>query len=159
MGKFTSQRLGGSWMSTRQSSLTVTVDIGRDDPGLLDELVLSLCDELRLLEIGSVQRLPAGDVPPGARGVAAESVTGLILSGAFSVGTLGALTRVLTEWIRRCGARRVVLDEDGDRLELHGLTRSDQQELIRSWMSRRTVSGGAALGANTTGRAHGETDA
>jgi hypothetical protein len=145
-------------MSTRQSSLTVSVDIAKEDPGLLDELVLDLCEELRLLEIASVQRLPAGNVPPGARGVAAESVTGLILTGAFSAGTLGALTRVLTEWIRRCGARRVVLDEDGDRLELYGLTRSDQQELIRTWISRRGASSSATLGANTSG-ARGETDA
>ena len=131
-------------MSTRQGSLTVTVDIGSDDPELVDELILSLGDELRLLELDSVRRAPAGQVPPGVRGAAAESLTGLILSGVFSAGTLGALTRVLTEWIRRCGARRVVLEEDGDRLELAGLTRSDQQELIRAWISRRTTPGTGA---------------
>lgn len=143
----------------RHSGLTVAVDFGMEDSEQLDELVLSLCDELRLLEIGPVRRVPAGDVPPGARGVSAESVTCLILSGAFSAGTLGALTRVLIEWIRRCGARSLVLDEDGDRLELHGLTRADQQELISAWISRRAVAGGAAPSADTARRAPGETDA
>lgn len=142
----------------RHSGLTVSVDFGTEDSAQLDELVLSLCDELRLLEIGSVRR-PTGDVPPRTRGVSAESVTCLILSGAFSAGTLGALTRVLIEWIRRCGARSVVLDEDGDRLELHGLTRSDQQELISAWISRRAVAGGAAPSADAATRAPGETDA
>lgn len=144
----------------RHSGLTVAVDLGVEDAEQLDELVLSLCDELRLLEeISSVRRVPAGDVPPGTRGVPAESVTCLILSGAFSAGTLGALTRVLIEWIRRCGARSVTLVEDGDRLELHGLTRSDQQELISAWISRRAVASGAAPAADATARAPGETDA
>lgn len=157
-GSFALQRLGGSSMSVRQSDLTVAVDLAMEDSEQLDELVLSLCDELRLLEIGSVRRVAAGDVPPGTRGVPAESVSCLILSGAFSAGTLGALTRLLIEWIRRCGARSVVLDEDGDRLELHGLTRSDQQELISAWISRRAGAGGAAPSADAARRAPGETD-
>lgn len=150
--------MAGSEMSTRHSSLSVTVDIGKDDLELLDDLVGALCDDLRMLDLDLVRRPPSGDVPPGARGVAAMSVTELILSGAFSAGTLGALTRVLTEWIRRCGARRVILEEGGDRLELDGLTRSDQRELINAWIMRRVTTGADRAAGDAAERARGGAD-
>lgn len=128
-------------MIERPGRLTITVDVGRADPELLDDLMLGLCDELRMLDVASVHRPASGPVPFGARGVAAMSITDLIVSGVFSAGTLGAVVRVLTQWIQRCGARRVVLEEGGDRLELDGLARSEQRELINAWIRRRTAPG------------------
>lgn len=146
-------------MSTRQSSLTITVDIGEDDLELLDELVCGLCDDLRLLDVDLVRRPASGHAPPGTRGVAGMSVTDLVLSGAFSAGTLGALTRVLTEWIRRCGARRVILEQGGDRLELDGLARSDQRELINAWIRRRVTTGAGRAADDAAERTCGRADA
>jgi hypothetical protein len=117
--------------------VTVRVDFRESDAEVQDELIAALADELRELEL-DVTRPAAGPVPDGAKGVAATSVVDLILSGVFSVGTLGALTRVFTEWIKRVGARRVVLEEDGDRLELSGLSRADQKAVIEAWITRRT---------------------
>jgi hypothetical protein len=146
-------------MSARQSSLMVTVDIGGDDLELLDELVCGLCDDLRMLDMDLVRRPPSGPAPPGTRGGAGMSVTDLILSGVFSAGTLGALTRVLTEWIRRCGARRVILEEGGDRLELDGLARSDQRQLIDAWIRRRVTTDAGRPPGDTAGRVRGSADA
>lgn len=141
-------------MSVRRSGLTVTVDFGRDDLEVLEDLFNGLRDDLRMLDV-DVARGPASrPPPPGSMGTAGISVTDLIVSGAFSAGTLGALTRVLTEWIRRCGARRAVLEEGGDRLELDGLARSDQRELINAWISRRVMASAGGVADDAAEQAH-----
>ncbi|MBV9380879.1 MAG: hypothetical protein JOY82_26735 [Streptosporangiaceae bacterium] len=126
-------------MSEASGSITVTVEIIGDDPERLDELTGALREELGLLDAVAARRAPGRPPPPGTRGGIGLSLRDIILSGVFSAGTLGAVVKIATEWIRRSGARRVVLEEDGDRLELGGQSRAEQREIIERWIARHAA--------------------
>jgi hypothetical protein len=45
---------------------------------------------------------------------------------------------VVQSWLSSSGDRSVKLELDGDVLEVTGITRGDQRELIRTWIDRHT---------------------
>ncbi|MGB8202813.1 MAG: hypothetical protein WCF33_24535, partial [Pseudonocardiaceae bacterium] len=79
-----------------------------------------------------------GQPPPGAR--AGE----MLLAGALTVilaqssKLLTALIETVQSWVSQGGGRSVKLDIDGDVLEVTGITRKDQRELIQIWIDRHT---------------------
>jgi hypothetical protein len=53
-------------------------------------------------------------------------------------GIIGKLIDVVQSWLSSSGGRSVKLELDGDVLEVTGITRGDQRELIRTWIDRHT---------------------
>jgi hypothetical protein len=104
----------------------------------LDELAGQLREQLLELDIERADRATGGQVPPGAR--ASE----ILLAGALTVmlvqssGLLTALVETVRSWISRGGGRSVKLEIEGDVLEVTGITRKDQRELIETWIDRHT---------------------
>jgi hypothetical protein len=104
----------------------------------LAELAVDLRDQLLELDIERADQVTVGQMPPGAR--AGE----ILLAGALSVmlvqssKLLTALIETVQSWVSRSGGRSVKLDIDGDVLEVTGITRGDQRELIQIWIDRHT---------------------
>ncbi|MGH3770047.1 MAG: hypothetical protein ACRDRW_01370 [Pseudonocardiaceae bacterium] len=104
----------------------------------LDELAAQLREQLLELDIERADRTTADQAPPGAR--AGE----LLVAGALTVllaqssGLLTALVETVRSWICRGSGRSVKLEIDGDVLEVTGITRADQRELIETWIDRHT---------------------
>ncbi|HEX5013094.1 MAG TPA: hypothetical protein VFV72_02960 [Candidatus Limnocylindrales bacterium] len=118
-----------------QLSVSLKVD---DDIGQLEyeELTAALQRELLQLDVSAVDRVPAGPVPAGARGVDLAALGELIVSIGQSAPVLGQVVEVIRAWASRSPKRTATLTLGGDTLELSGLSERDQRAVIRDWMAR-----------------------
>ncbi|MBV9162779.1 MAG: hypothetical protein JO309_16965 [Pseudonocardiales bacterium] len=126
-------------MTERVARLNLCIDAGPEaDAAELDELAVQLREQLLELDIEGADRATVGQAPPGAR------AGDILLAGALTVmlvqssGLLTALVETVQSWVSRSGGRSVKLEIDGDVLEITGITRTDQRELIETWIDRHT---------------------
>jgi hypothetical protein len=78
----------------------------------------------------------AGSAPAGAKAGDPASVNSLLVVLAASGGIVTSLVGLLQGWLQRSSARTVVVEIDGDRLELVGATSAERQRLTSAWLSR-----------------------
>jgi hypothetical protein len=69
------------------------------DEERLDALTRLLRQELLQLDVDSVTRLPAGEPPPGARGLDATTVGGLLVGLGSATQGLSAVIPVIRAWL------------------------------------------------------------
>ncbi len=126
-------------MAERVARLVLRIAAGPEaDAAELAELAVDLREQLLELDIECADQVTVGAAPPGAR--AGE----IFLAGALSVllaqssKLLTALIETVQSWVSRDGGRSVKLDINGDVLEVTGITRKDQRELIQIWIDRHT---------------------
>jgi hypothetical protein len=126
-------------MTERVGRLDLCIEAGPEaDAAELDELAVHLRGQLLELDIEGADRATAGQAPPGAR------AGDILLAGALTVmlvqssGLLTALVETVQSWVSRSDGRSVKLEIDGDVLEVTGITRTDQRELIETWIDRHT---------------------
>lgn len=126
-------------MTERVGRLDLCIEAGPEaDAAELDELAVQLREQLLELDIEGADRATAGQAPPGAR------AGDILLAGALTVmlvqssGLLTALVETVQSWVSRSGGRSVKLEIDDDVLEVTGITRTDQRELIETWIDRHT---------------------
>ena len=110
------------------------------DEEQLDTLARFLRRELLQLDVDSVTALPAGDSPPGTRGLDVVTVGGLLVSLGSAAKGLSAAISAIRAWLTRSGSarRRVRLEIDGDALELAAASAADQDRLIGLFIARHT---------------------
>lgn len=110
------------------------------EPDADREELVALAVRLRewLLPVGveSVGFVAAGPAPSGTRSAGVFVAGVLTVLFARSSELLGKLVDVVQSWLSSSGARSVRLELDGDVLEVTGITRGDQRELIRTWIDR-----------------------
>lgn len=126
-------------MTERVARLALRIATGPEaDAAELAELAVDLREQLLELDIECADHVTVGQAPPGAR--AGE----MLLAGALTVmltqssKLLTALIETVQSWVSRSDGRSVKLDIDGDVLEVTGITRKDQRELIQIWIDRHT---------------------
>jgi hypothetical protein len=97
--------------------------------------------ELLRLDIGDVSVLPAGEVPPDARGFGAATVDALLITLGQSVEGLRSVMSVIRDWLRRSQGtgRAIRLELGGDALELSQASAADQERLIELFIRRHTT--------------------
>lgn len=124
-------------MTERLAQLDVRIEA---EPDADREELVALAVRLRewLLPVGveSVGLVAAGPAPSGTRSAGVFVAGVLTVLFARSSELLGKLVDVVQSWLSSSGARSVRLELDGDVLEVTGITRSDQRELIRTWIDR-----------------------
>lgn len=121
----------------------VVLSVSEDDSDdvHLDELARQLRSRLLETDVESVVPATAGETPEGTRSLVADAAGALIVAVA-PLGLAG-LVGVAQEWARAAipRDRSVRLEIDGDVLELGGITREKQDEMIADWVKRhRTAS-------------------
>lgn len=102
----------------------------------LAELAVRLREQLLELDVESADPATAGQAPPGTRAGEIFVAGALTVMLALSKKLLTALTETVQSWVSLGGARSVKLELDGDVLEVTGITRRDQRELIQTWIDR-----------------------
>lgn len=124
-------------MTERLAQLDVRIEA---EPDADREELVALAVRLRewLLPVGveSVGLVAAGPAPSGTRSAGMFVAGVLTVLFARSSELLGKLVDVVQSWLSSSGARSVRLELDGDVLEVTGITRGDQRELIRTWIDR-----------------------
>ena len=101
-----------------------------------DELVRRLRAEVAEQEFDLVADAAAGPVPGGAKAADPAGVDSLIIALAASGGVLTSLIGLLQAWLLRGAGRTLVVEIDGDRLELTAATSAERRRLVEVWLSR-----------------------
>lgn len=124
-------------MTERVARLGLCIETGPDaDAEELAVLAVQLREQLLELDIESAEPATVGPAPPGTRAGEVLIAGALTVMLAQSSGLLTALVEIAKSWVALGGNRSVKLEIDGDVLEVDGITRSDQRELIQSWIGR-----------------------
>lgn len=124
------------------AELRLYISEGGVDDERLAELANYLRQELLQLDVDGVAPLPAGELPPGARGSSmADAAGGLLVTLSQSADGLRLVVAAIRDWVRRGeGADRIVrLELDGDTLDLSRASAADQQRLIELFASRHAT--------------------
>jgi hypothetical protein len=103
-----------------------------------EKLAVRLREWLLPVGVESVGFVAAGPAPSGTRSAGMFVAGVLTVLFARSSEVLGKLIDVVQWWLSSGGARSVRIDLDGDVLEVTGISRVDQHELIRTWTDRHT---------------------
>jgi hypothetical protein len=116
-------------------NVLISVDAG---PGADDadtaELATRLREELVAHDFDPVARPAAA--PPGAKGVGSDEVGSMLIVLAASGGVLTTLLGTLQAWLLRNSGSQVVVELDGDRLELTGATDEERRRALDVWLAR-----------------------
>jgi hypothetical protein len=121
---------------TEPARLVVRVDAGPGaDPAELAEQASALRAELLDLDVRSVEPLPGGPPPAGAKGAEGFAIGTLLVTLAKSSG-LPAVISAITSWVGSVHQRSVKLEIDGDSIEVTGISSADQRRLIDDWLHR-----------------------
>lgn len=107
-----------------------------------DLLVRRLRAEVAEQEFDLVPDPAARPVPDGAKAVDPAGADSLLIALAASGGVLTSLVGLLQAWLLRSSARTLVVEIDGDRLELSGATAQERRRLTDAWLSRHEPSAG-----------------
>ncbi len=126
-------------MTERVARLDLGVETGWEtDAGELRQLVADLRERLLELDVEGADAPTAGQAPPGTRAGEVLIAGALTVTLALSARLLTALVKTVQLWVYTAGARSVKMQIDGDVLEVTGITRHDQHELIQAWIDRHT---------------------
>lgn len=109
------------------------------DAERLDQLTGYLRQELLELDVDDVTALPAGEPPPGTRGIEALAIGSLLVTFAETTQGVRKLVSVIRSWLARGGdgvKRTIRLELDGDVLELSELSATEQTRLIELFVTR-----------------------
>jgi len=130
--------------------MLVTVDAGAGaNAAETAELAERLRDELGAHEYDSMPVEAAA--PEGAKGLGVD-VGSLLVALAASGGVLTSLIGTLQSWLGRQSGSRLVVEIDGDRIELTGASDEDRQRALDVWLARHdpdaSTGGGNGGGAS-----------
>ena len=96
------------------------------------------------LDVEDVARQQDGAPPPGARGFGMGAAGGLLIALGQSAEGLRSVVSAIRDWLRRAEGtrRRVLLELDGDALELSAASAADQERLIELFVGRHALGEG-----------------
>ncbi|WP_019809030.1 hypothetical protein [Saccharomonospora halophila] len=120
-------------------SLTITVDTAVVDAEEHEAHTADLGRRLRE-SAGSLRASPApvAEAPPGAKGLGSALVAGFEVTVTASRRTLAAVIETLRAWTTAVTSRSVVVELDGDRLEITGATTEQIDHVLEAFLDRHT---------------------
>jgi hypothetical protein len=134
-------------MTAGERAARIVVSADRDaDAQDLALLLERLRVEVAEHEFDIVADPLAGPAPAGAKAGDPASVNSLLVVLVASGGIVTSLVGLLQGWLQRSSARTVVVEIDGDRLELVGATSVERQRLMNVWLSRHELAPGESSG-------------
>ena len=126
-------------MTERVARLGLCIEADSEaDAEELAKLAVDLREQLLELDIERADPVIVGQAPPGTRAGEIFVAGALTVMLAQSSGLLTALVETVQSWVSLGGRRSVKLEIDGDELEVTGITRADQRELIQAWIYRHS---------------------
>lgn len=102
----------------------------------LAELGQQLRQELLELNVDSVEAVPEGVAPPGAKG---DVVSLGSLAVTLAPIVIPPLINLVQSWLSRHEKASVTLEKDGEKLTLMGSPSREQQQVINTWLVRHTA--------------------
>jgi len=121
-------------------SVRIDIAVEEADAEAVESATARLREELRCLDVDSVEVPRGGQRPTGAKVGTELAVVGTLLLTAPDSALLSAVVEVIKSWIGRASGRTVRLEIDGDVLDVQGLSSSQQKLLIEQWIDRHNAS-------------------
>jgi len=115
--------------------ITVQADAAADDEEQA-ELRGYLRSMLEEHDFEVAEPVTPAEPAPGAKVGDPVSVNSLVVTLAASGGLLTTMVGALQAWLLRSSARQVVIEIDGDRLEVNGVTSEERRRLAAAWLER-----------------------
>jgi len=118
-------------MTEQPNRIVVGVGAKGADARELDELTRNLGNELRQVEVHSVDRISEGAAPPGSKGDPftigwlAVTLTPIIANKVFDI---------LIDWAKRAHGRTVKVTLGQNTIELSGATLKEREKLLKKWL-------------------------
>ncbi|MCK7470291.1 MAG: hypothetical protein MZU95_05405 [Desulfomicrobium escambiense] len=123
-------------MSRNNTQLLVTLDAEPDtDSEDLERLTRQLREELSELDV-QADFVTGGPAPANAMAGDIIEWGTLLVTLAASGGVITTLINVLQVWLTSHHQRGLILEINGDKLQVTGITSTEQQRLIDAWVHR-----------------------
>lgn len=123
-------------MHATSESIRIAADGGpRIAAEELDTLTRRLRDDLLAVGVPSVD-LSAVAPPERAKSGISHEIGVLVASGVFSASMIKAIGNVVASWIHSTGARSVLIELDGDQIEISGATKAHVDAFVEQWLDR-----------------------
>jgi hypothetical protein len=123
-------------MSDESVILDVTIQIeAAGEEEYLAEVTQELKRDILALDVEKVQLKRSESVIKGSKG---DAVTWgqLLIAFAASGSVFTTLITLFQAWVTRNERRALILEVEGDKLEITGISADEQQRLIDEWLSR-----------------------
>jgi hypothetical protein len=128
-------------MPKQPSQVDVLVRLGDGSEPAGESATAQLRRDLLQLDVQHVS-VPVGDpAPEGSRGADAAAVGLLLVQLLPALPGIRDVVRVVRAWAAQSPSRTAVLEIDGDRLEVTGISAPEQAELVRLWSARHAAGG------------------
>ncbi|MFD5794071.1 hypothetical protein ACFWIO_11130 [Streptomyces diastatochromogenes] len=125
-----------------ENQLLIRLSEEGTEPEHVAEITGYLREELLPLDVDDVRSVPAGEIPPGARGVDAALVGTLLVSLGRSLAGLGQVASVLRDWLGRSRGRdtrpSLTLTLGGDTLEISAATDEQVEQLLKTFVAKHS---------------------
>jgi hypothetical protein len=128
-------------MNLGDRAVQISVEVADGEADRTDEATRLLSGEL-VRAIGMDVRPEEAAVPRSAKSAGAVVIGSLVAGGVLSPMTVRELVRLAAAFVQRGAARRVVLEQDGDKLTLEAVPANTQKALADAWIERRLRSDG-----------------
>ncbi len=123
-------------MSKQTTQLMVTLDAEAEtDSEDLERLTRQLREELSELDV-QADLMTGGPAPADTKAGDVIQWGRLLLTLAASGGAITTLINVLQAWMTRHDRRGVTLEINGDKLQVTGISSTEQKQLIDAWLNR-----------------------
>jgi Effector Associated Constant Component 1 len=129
--------MGDDGIRAEQLQIRLGID-GEIDGQELEEATSQLHRQLLELDVEDVARVATGPPPDGARAGEALELGVLVVALLRTPSLITALASVLSCWISAKHGRSAVVELNGQRLELSGVSGEDRTEMIRLFEATAT---------------------
>jgi hypothetical protein len=86
----------------------------------------------------AAQPAPVGP-PPNSKSGAAVTFETLIVYALLSPTAAAAFTKVVVAFLNRQGARKIIIERGGDRIEIDGASAANQRAALETWCAARST--------------------
>jgi hypothetical protein len=121
-------------------SVRIDIAVEEADAEVVESATDRLREELLCLDVESVDIARVGQLLTGAKMGAEIAIIGTLLLTAPDSALLSSVIEVIKSWTGRSTGRTARLEIDGDVLDVHGLSSSEQKFLIEQWLARHDSS-------------------
>ncbi|SHM89697.1 effector-associated constant component EACC1 [Actinacidiphila paucisporea] len=123
-------------MTAAELRVRLVFDTGDDDAEYGEEQLQYLMDELRGLDLSSIERVPQAPPPPGTRGTGALEMGALLIGLGGSGALLPVLAGLVHDWLGRGRSGTVRLKLGDDEIELTAASDAVQRRALDEFLRR-----------------------
>ena len=123
-------------MTSAEIPVRLVLDTGDDDPEYAEEQLQYLIDELRGLDLSSIERAPQTPPPEGTRSTGALELGALLIGLGGSGALLPVLAGLVQDWLNRRRSGTVRLKLGDDEIELTAASDEVQRRALDEFLRR-----------------------